>query len=375
MMVFANGPQQGASEWGVVILLGRFGSGGVERVSCLLANGFSKHGWNSQIWVADNSGPTQSLVHEGVEIRALLPGSNGGRKFRLLLSIPRLAWQIRRSRPAVLLSPGNHTHLAAGLAHALAGRKDVRLVVKQTNPVLKDWHQGTRRKLKHHFYRWLYRRADQVLVLSRDSIADVHAQAGRSVETKFVHNPYIQTIRTAAARAKDGPPIILAVGRFSRQKNFGLLLDALAKLLNQEWRLILLGEGPEGAMLREKVNALGIADRVEFAGYVVDPIPYYDRAHCLVLSSLWEDLPAVALEAMGVGCPVVATDCSPALSDIIRATGFGAIVPIDVVALSQAIVQILESPANRTIPLEIAAYSVENGVDEHVQALAPLVKS
>ncbi|WP_162854544.1 glycosyltransferase [Sphingobium estronivorans] len=362
-----------ASSKTIAILLGRFGSGGVERVSCLIANGLAEQGWHVRFWVSNDTGPARSLLNEGVRISSFLFGTWGGRKLRLLLSIPQIAWQIRRTRPAVFLSPGNHTHLAAGLAHALARCRDVRLVVKLTNPVLKTWHQGARRGMKSHYYRWLYRRADQILVLSQESCPEVRAQAGRPVPVKFVHNPYIQARAAVAAPSAENMPVILGVGRLSRQKNFGLLLEALAEIQHREWRLVLLGEGPEKDALQDRAVALGIADRVEFAGYVVDPSPHYDRAHFLVLSSLWEDLPAVALEAMGVGCPVVATDCSAALTTLIAATGFGRVVPVEAGPLAQAMAQMLDRPLDRTVPPAVLAYSVANGVNEHAEAMAALL--
>jgi glycosyltransferase involved in cell wall biosynthesis len=359
----------------IAILLGRFGSGGVERVACLLANGFAGRRWSTEIWTASREGPARSSLARGLRIASLLPGRSGGRKLRLLLSILPLAWRIRRTRPAIFLSPGNHTHLAAGLAYALAGRADVRLVVKITNPLFKDWHRGLRQTLKYRYYRWLYRKADEVIVLSPAGADEVRAVAGDpTIRVRFVHNPYIRACTTPPAPdCAAGTPMVLAVGRLSEQKNFALLLDAMALITDRNWQLVLLGEGPQATMLKARANALGLADRVVFPGYVSDPGPYYDRARCLALSSLWEELPAVALEAMGRGCPVVTTDSSRALRNLVSETGFGSVVPIDAAALAQAIAAYLDTPANHAVPAAVAAYSVENGVREHADALAPFL--
>jgi glycosyltransferase involved in cell wall biosynthesis len=357
------------------MVLGQFGSGGVERVACLLANGFAAHGWSSHMLVVKPDGPTRSLVNEGVTVTPLLRRPRGKRSHQLLLSVIPIARYLRKARPAIVFAPGNHTHIATALAHWLAGGKQTALVIKITNPIKKVRYGPVRMRLRHIFYRWMLRRAGQVIVLSPAGIAEVHAVAGTSdIDVRFVHNPYIASSAITMDRIfDDGTPMILAVGRLTPQKNFGLLLDALALLRTNHWRLVLLGEGPEEAWLKAKARELGIADRVTFVGFVQDTAHYYASAHMLVISSRWEDLPATALEAMGAGCRVVSTECSAALCEIVRHAQSGVIVPIDAMALAHAIADSLHLPWERSVSPAIAAYSISNGVAEHINALAAML--
>jgi glycosyltransferase involved in cell wall biosynthesis len=360
----------------ISFLLGHFGTGGVERVTCLLANGFEERGLGAQIYAAHAEGPARALLNPGVQVvSAEVEGDS--RRAKLKQSIPHIARHLRRVRPRIFFSPGNHAHIAAGLAHKLARRKDVALVVKITNPIPKASLGTIQRALSRSYYKWLLRRADLILVLSPSGVAQVQRVAGNraAAKVRFVHNPYIPLDRPARAPVQVGSePLLLAVGRLREQKNYPLLLDALSRLQAVPWRLALLGEGPQEEMLKARARELGIAERVDFRGFVPDPGPYYAAASCLVISSKWEDLPAVALEAMGAGCPVVTTDCSPALTEIVRSIGFGKVVPVEAAALAAAIADTLSHPAERRVPPEVLAYGVANGIEEHLHHLRPLLE-
>lgn len=114
--------------------------------------------------------------------------------------------------------------------------------------------------------------------------------------------------RAALGLPPEGP-VIAGVGRLNPQKNFSLFLEIAAAIAPKfpEVRFLLAGEGPEESMLREKVNALGISDRVVFAGYVPDTRRVYVAADVLLMPSRFEGLPMTLLEAMAMGLPVVAS--------------------------------------------------------------------
>jgi len=103
--------------------------------------------------------------------------------------------------------------------------------------------------------------------------------------------------------------VIGGVGRFVKQKNFSVLLDAVAALIPKtpHLRLLLAGEGPLESELRSQAMRLGINERVIFAGFVRNRVALYHALDCLALPSLFEGLPMALLEAMASGCPVVAS--------------------------------------------------------------------
>src|SRR5690606_37626457 len=134
------------------------------------------------------------------------------------------------------------------------------------------------------------------------------------------------------------PPVLVAAGRLVPQKNFPLLLAAFAQLRAQRpARLLILGEGRERPRLEAAAHELGIAADVALPGHVDNPYAAYARASLFVLSSDWEGLPTVLIEALACGCPIVATDCPSGPAEILQGGRYGSLVPMgDAAALAQA---------------------------------------
>jgi len=139
------------------------------------------------------------------------------------------------------------------------------------------------------------------------------------------------------------PPVILGVGRHYPQKGFDTLLRAFARVRQETpARLVILGEGPERPNLERLASELGVAADVDMPGFDPNPFRYMKRAGVFVLSSRYEGLPNVLIQAMACGCPVVSTDCPNGPAEILDGGRYGALVPVDdVEAMARAIVRAL----------------------------------
>ena len=363
----------------IAILLERFGSGGVERVACLLANGLAAHGLRVEFLVLADEGPVREILRPDIVVNVVGQASRGERGLRLLSAIPAIGRYLRKRRPRILLSPGNHTHVAATMAHRLAGAKDVALVAKVTNPILKERHPRWRQGMTRRFYRAAFANAAMILVLSRKGVQRMSAiDPGLLPRTRFVHNPYV-----TAAMVKDpgsGPlpdvPIILSAGRLSTQKNQAMLLEAAAMIADRPWHIRLVGAGPEEANLRAQAAALGIAHRVTFAGFVTDMGREYRQATLLALPSRWEDLPATMIEALACHCPVVATASSEAVETFLEEAGAMSPTPVDdVPAFAQALASALDGGRAAVDSALLRPYRIEAAVEDHLALLRPLLSA
>lgn len=127
--------------------------------------------------------------------------------------------------------------------------------------------------------------------------------APSSIGTLYNARPSDPVPRTARP---DGPLRCVTVGRMHEQKGFDVLLDALARLPDVE--VCLVGDGVERGSLEAQARELGIADRVEFAGWLDDPSPQLGRADLFLLPSRYEGLPLSIIEAMFAELPVIASD-------------------------------------------------------------------
>lgn len=121
-----------------------------------------------------------------------------------------------------------------------------------------------------------------------------------------------QDLRAELAAALGLPADALwlaTLGRLAEQKAYGVLLEALARLpaATPDWRLVLLGDGPLRGELEARAGALGLAERVVFAGFRDDAAALLPAFDGVVFSSHFEGLPIALLEAMAAGKPVVST--------------------------------------------------------------------
>ena len=184
--------------------------------------------------------------------------------------------------------------------------------------------------------RRLYGRADRIVAASGGIRNDLVERFGLPPEKiRVVPNPIDRDFLLARAAEEpeedlfgNGRPTVVAVGRLVRVKGFDILLRAFALLPRESGaRLVLVGDGEERRSLRRLAEAEGIADRVVFTGFRANPWAYMARADCLVLPSRTEGLPLVLGEAIALGVPVVAADCSPGVREYVPDESRGLLAP------------------------------------------------
>jgi glycosyltransferase involved in cell wall biosynthesis len=138
---------------------------------------------------------------------------------------------------------------------------------------------------------------------------------------------------------------------------------------------MLLGEGKQRGLLQELVESLGLAEDVEMPGFVTNPFQYMARASALVLSSEYEGLPGVIIQALACGCPVVSTDCPGGSAEILDGGKYGPLVKVgDEVALSEAIESVLDHPIDKRVLVARAEeFSVDRAAERYLSVLDGLV--
>jgi glycosyltransferase involved in cell wall biosynthesis len=191
-------------------------------------------------------------------------------------------------------------------------------------------------------------RPDQVVYLPNPVDVDAIARRGR-----------------AASPFTGEGPHVLAVGRLTDQKGFDLLLTAFAEVASggAPGTLTIVGAGEQRDALAAQAERLGIAGRVRLAGFQAEPYPWFAHADLFVLSSRYEGMPNVVLEALASGCPVVAFDCPHGVRELVQDGVNGRLLaPEDVPGLARALDALLRDPAARarlraTVPSTIAPFT------------------
>ena len=359
------------SEQRIAFFLPTLAGGGAERVALNLLKGMLERDISLDLVLADTDGPYLEQVPAGVRLVNLGTG-------RVTRAIPALARYLQENKPAGLLSHMNHANIAAILAKELA-RSQTKLVVVEHDTLSASKSKLRRSQVLPPVMKWLYPRADAIVGVSRGVAEDLDCQLGFKAGTvKTVYNPAID--RDTISKSKmplehpwfqaDSPPVFLAVGRFTPQKDFANLIAAFALVRQQKnARLIILGEGDLRPDLEAQIQILGLSEDVLLPGFVQNPYAYMANSSALVLSSRWEGLPTVLIEAMACGCSVVATNCPSGPQEILAAGKYGLLVPIEnAPALAAAMVQTLDHPVDRSQSIDRGMYfSTERAVSEYLK--------
>jgi glycosyltransferase involved in cell wall biosynthesis len=341
-----------------------------------LANGFSARGYQVDVVLAKAEGPYLDDVGESVRIVDLNAS-------RVIASLPGLIRYLRRERPEALLSAMGHANVAAVMAKALA-QASTRVVVSEHSTFTQaSSHAASWRSIiVGRLRRWAYSRADGIVAVSSGVAADLSKSAGIAHERiSVIYNPVVsdELIDQSVADpghpwlAEQRVPVVLGVGRLTKAKDFPTLIRAFAQARRQrQVRLVILGEGELREDLKELVARLSLTEDVDLPGFVKNPFPFMRQSDLFVLSSAWEGLPSVLIQAMACGAPVVSTDCRSGPSEILEGGRWGRLVPVgDADALAQAIKAALDDPRPADVAVRAADFNLTNALQGYEHALFP----
>jgi len=296
----------------------------------------------------------------------------------------RLAEWIERHRPDVVLAGVNTVHAAATVASARAVDARPVLVLRASQyPARSFPWSSPYKKLREPVEQWtrrrLYDRAALVIAVStevREALAARMRDSGRCVAlpNPVITPGFIAELSKPADHPwlRDGGPVILAVGRLVWSKRFDLLLEALAVVRRSvPARLVILGEGKSRADLEAHAERLGLKDAMAMPGAVSNIASWLAGADLLVSTSAYEGSPAVLIEAMAAGVPVVATRCPGGSEELLADGAGGTLIPMDdAEAAAAAILRELEAKRDPALlKRSVSQYSVEASAAAYLAAL------
>jgi glycosyltransferase involved in cell wall biosynthesis len=397
----------------IAFVLHGFAGGGMERSMLRLAEGLIARGFGVDFVVAEAKGelagevpPTARIVEldrmrlwwarahgcaadPGAWRLLLQPRSTIGLLKPLLRRLPSLVDYFRRARPDAILAAEPRFNLLAVWGRDLSGGRgrvvvSERIQVSQHATFEGPWAD---RRL-HGLLQRAYLKADVIVAVSDGVADDLAAYAGIPRERiTTVYNPVVGPDLERRARepldhpwfSAGAPPVILGAGRLDQQKDFGTLIRAFARVrAKRPARLVILGADSRmqpafSAELKALPGALAVAEDVAMPGFVDNPLAYMARSAAFVLSSLYEGLGVVLIEALACGTPVVSTDCPSGPREILDDGRFGPLVPVgDDAALAAAIEAVLDDPPpSERSRARADLFSVTQGVENHLKLLLP----
>ncbi|WP_280541572.1 glycosyltransferase [Chromohalobacter sp. 11-W] len=355
----------------IAVFLPSLAGGGAERVMVTLANGIANRGVPVDLVVVIAEGAYLADVSPRVRLVDL--GAS-----RMLFSLPALVRYLRRERPYALLSALKHANIIALWARKLA-RSQTRIVISERNTLPRDGSSERFERIVPWLMRLSYPSADAIIAISGGLADDLARRVGLSRESiEVVYNPINPRLAQLCEAPlthpwlKSGqPPVILAVGRLTVQKDYPTLIEAFAEVRKtQAARLVILGEGELREKLEAMVASLGLSADVMFLGFVDNPYAWMRHASLFVLSSAWEGFGNVLAEAMACGTPVVSTNCPNGPAEILDNGAWGQLVPVgDASALAQAMVAALSDETPPDVRHRARHFNLQQALSGYLHAL------
>lgn len=328
--------------------------GGAQRAMVRLATGIGAAGYSVEVLTLESDGPYREELSPDIFVTTL-------KAKRTITATPALARYMRHEKPAGLFVTESACNIAIILAK-LWSRSSTRVLIREglfpSIAVRESPHRSAR--IAYLLAPILYRYADVIVAIASDMRHDLAAFArlNPSRVTMIPTNPVVTpSLLSAASSRPEHPwfgsstPVILGVGRLDQQKDFMTLIRAFEIVrASRPCRLVVVGEGPLRPALEVERGKSQYASDMDFPGYVPQPFSLMANCDVFVLSSRYEGLPNVLIEALACGAPVVATDCPSGPRDVLANGRYGRLVPVgDVAAMASAVIATLDSPTDREV--------------------------
>ena len=355
----------------VALFVPMLSGGGAEKVMLEIARQLARRRFAVDFLITRGGGALRGSVPKDVRLLNL-------NSWKAVTALPGLVRYIRRERPTVLLSTLEMSNVTALLAKQFFV-PDLRLIVRQGTPCTAQFQaRGFRMRMATIAMKRLLPAADAVIAVSLAVAEDLRRTIPGAGPVWAVPNPVVTPELLGKARSPvEHPwlddrrtPVILTAGRLCAEKNQQTLLRAFAKLRKaRAARLIVLGDGPDRGRLAALARELGVRGDVDFRGFQPNPIAYMARVQLFVLSSIYEGLPSVLIEAMACGTPVVSTDCSGGVREILEGGRLGRLVSVsDWRMLARAMQDTLDgSVSSEHLVAKALHYSADVSMEQHLE--------
>lgn len=284
----------------ILFFLPSFAGGGAEKVAITFINNLSSKDYEIHLTILNNIGKLKHKLNKNIVLHDL-------KTKRLRYSFSKIIKNINYINPDIIFS--TFININIFLLFCKLFYKKIKFVIRAESVPSTHFKFLPYPFLYKFLYNIFYKRSD-VLIASCQIIYDEFAVCGINHKAiRLIPNPVeniIETNNNKIIRYPGEGIRVVAAGRLSQQKGYDYLLEAISKVKKQI-HCTILGEGVLENDLKKLTQKLNINNKIRFEGYVNDPYPYLNGADALLITSNFEGLPNIALEALSLGTPVIAT--------------------------------------------------------------------
>ena len=316
---------------------GTLALGGIGKIFINLIEEYANRGIEVHVYLTKKEGEFLDQLPKNVRVFE----GNG----RALTSIIPFIKYLRKEKPEAVLSAREFLNIINIFCCLFTSNKTKAVVSLHTNQTAENMatKENTGSLYKNKYFLTLakafYKIPDKIVAVSGGVADDFSSRMGiERQKIKVIYNPVYKPADAIEVTPNslvqnflsDNRKFIIAVGRLTKQKDFPTLIKAFSLVRKKmDISLIILGEGPLRQELETLINQLGLQDHVLLPGFISNPSYYVRKAAAFVISSKYEGFGNVIVEALGVGTPIISTDCPSGPSEILANGKYGRLVPIE----------------------------------------------
>lgn len=364
----------------ITMFIPSLSGGGAERIAINLANNLDKRKFNITLLVLNSQ--SSYYINSDVNVNIL-------KSKRLIYVIPELVNYMKKQPPDLFISHMSLSNVVTLIAKKFARKEFSTLIIEHTTPSIKYNNDGAiYRQCIPILMRISYKFADSIVSVSKGVAKDL-AQITRipNKNIKVIYNPIVNDqVFNVANQPVDcswlnnsNLKVIMGIGRLEKVKNFSLLIRAFLDVYKEDpnTRLIIFGEGSERENLEKYIHKLGLSEVVSLPGFVTNIYSYLSKASVFTLTSNYEGLPTVLIEALACATPVVSTDCPSGPREILSDGQFGILTPVkDHVSLTEAILKIIKKERvfePEELIMRASEFSIDKAIEQYENVILSLV--
>jgi len=302
----------------VIFLVFTLSTGGAERVASELSLGLPDHIKRTIILFKN----IVSYPYKGKLISLNLPLSNNLflKTYFFFFGLFQIKKIIRKEKPDYVISFGEQSNIMNILINKKA--------LVRVDYFYSSDHKGFWKKIYKVLVKFLFNKSTGIISISKGAESDLVKNFGiKKEKIKVIYNPLdVKKIQQLMIEPLEGKhqevfknPVIINMGRFTKQKSQWHLIRAFKNVKDEikEAKLVILGKGELEPQLRQLIEDLNLENDAYLLGWQKNPFKFLARSKIFILSSLYEGLPYVILEAMACGLPIISADCKSGPREIL----------------------------------------------------------
>lgn len=303
----------------ILFIIPNMRGGGAQRVISTILNFLDRKKFETILVLLKKEGPYLEDLPKDIQVINLQTEQTR----YSIIKVIRVIRVIKQIKPDLVFSTLSYLNILIVMIRPFLS-KDIIFIARETNTISVINKRKKYPMLYDLVYKVFYNNFNKIISQSKymrkDLIDNYNIMEDR---IEVIYNPVdITKIENLANRDvanlyKSDKFNLLAVGRLSYQKGYDLLIEAMRKL-DKKFHLTILGQGKDDAKLEQLAKSFDIEDNITFAGFQANPYIYMMHADLFILSSRYEGLPNVVLEANALGTPVVAFNCPGGTGEIIE---------------------------------------------------------